>query len=317
MLRKLIGDLTPPILLRPLQRLYRRNRGDMSPSEPTNLKQNPAGTQTMTTMTGPDQPKSEAELSTTFVGHYPSFEDIPRDAHGYDVDDLAAKTASPFLQLLQNAGSPKAKDRVDQTGRHLILPLVVSQFIEGPLTVIDVGGSGCLGLTQILESVPKVNRQTFRYINVDTAATCRFIREPVETILKSKFGTSSFVTIADDIPEIPLNGPLIVNLASSLQYVWDYHALLSRLGRLAPEIFIVSFVPVSDHPTYACQQTIHGHLTALRVFNRVELNAEMERLGFRLEFTVNHVIPVTFKDTPGPFVFASMVFRRDARLLNH
>lgn len=252
-----------------------------------------------------------------FVGHYPSFEDIPRDARGYDVDDLAAKTSSPFLQWLQNAGSPNAKDRVDQSGRHLILPLVVSQFIEGPLTVLDVGGSGCLGLTQILESVPKLNLKKFRYINIDTSATCRFIREPVDTILKSKFGTSSFVTIIEDIPEIPLNTPLIVNAASSLQYVWDYHALLLRLGRLAPEIFIISFIPVSDHPTYACQQTIHGHLTALRVFNRAELNSEMERLGLRLEFTVNHVIPVTFKDTPGPFRFASMVFRRDASLLNH
>jgi putative methyltransferase (TIGR04325 family) len=306
MLRKLIGDLTPSILLRPLQRLYRRNHGDMSVSEPTNLNQN-----------GPGRPKSEAELSTLFEGHYRSFEDIPRDARGYNVDDLAAKTATPFLEWLKNAGSPKAKDRVDQTGRLLILPLVASQFAEGPLTVLDVGGSGCLGLAQILDNVPRLNLKTFRYINIDTPETCRFIREPAEAILQSKFGTSSFATISEDIPETISNTPLIVNVASSLQYVWDYHALLSRLGRLAPEIFIISFAPVSDHPTYACQQVIHGHLTACRVFNRAELTAEMERLGFRLGFTVNHVISLAFKDTPGPFVFASMVFRRDASLLDH
>jgi putative methyltransferase (TIGR04325 family) len=300
MLRKLIGDLTPPILLRPLQRLYRRLR------EPTKLNRSGLG-----------PPTSEAELSTMFEGHFHTFEDIPRDARGYDVDELAAKTASPFLEWLQNAGGPKAKERVDLTARLLILPLVVSQFIEGPLTVLDFGGSGCLGLTQILDHVPKLNLKMFRYINIDTSATCRFIREPVETILKSKFGTSSFVTITEGIPEIILNPPLIVNAANSLQYVFDYHALLLRLSRLAPEIFIISCTPVSDQPTYACQQAIHGHLTACRVFNRAELNSEMEQLGLRLEFTVNHVIPLTFKDTPGPFSFASMVFRRDASLLNH
>lgn len=306
MLRKLIGELTPPILFRPMQRLYRRNRRNVSLGEPTKLDQS-----------SPAQPKSEAQLSTIFEGHYPSFEDIPRDARGYHADDLAAKTASPFLEWLQNAGSPKAKERVDQTGRQLILPLVILQFIEGPLTVLDVGGSGCFGLTQILDNVPRLDLKTFRYINVDTSATCRFIREPVDAILKAKFGTSSFVTITEDIPEIVLNAPLVVNVASSLQYMPDYHALLSQLGRLAPEIFIVSFAPVSDQPTYACQQVIHGHLTACRVFNRAELNARMERLGLRLEFTVNHVIPLTFKDTPGPFNFASMVFRRDATLPRH
>jgi putative methyltransferase (TIGR04325 family) len=294
MLRKLIVDLTPPIVFRSLQKLYQRNRRDMSLAEPVKLNQ-----------------KTEAELSTTFEGCYPSFESIPLDARGYDADDLAARTSSPFLELLKNAGNPGAKERVDQTGRLLILPLAVWQFIDGPLTVLDFGGSACLGLTQILDNVPHLNLKTFRYVNIDTPATSRFIREPVDTILKEKLGTSSFVTITEDIPETISIRPLVINVANSIQYVPDYGALLLRLGRLAPKVFIISFVPVSDQPTYCCKQTIHGHPTAVRIYNRAELICHMEGMGLRLAFTVNHAIRLTFKDTPGPFGFASMVFHRN------
>jgi putative methyltransferase (TIGR04325 family) len=282
MFRELIADLTPPILFRLLQRLHRRNRYD--------AKQAP---------------------QAMFQGHYPSLESVPCGTGRYNDDELAALSAKPHLEGLQNAGIPK--ERIHRTGRHLLLPLAISQFVEGPITVLDVGGGGCLGLTEILDHVPNLNLTTFRYINVDTSAMCRFMREPVETILKSKFGTSSFVTMTDEIPN-SLDAPLIINAASSLEYVSDYRALLLRLGRLAPEVLILSFTPMSDRPTYACQQRLQNHLLACRVFNRTELISDMEHLGFRIGFTVDHALPpLTFKDTPGPFSLVSIMFRSPLR----
>jgi putative methyltransferase (TIGR04325 family) len=282
MFREIVADLTPPVLFRALQRLYRRNRRNSDDA-------------------------SQAPPQAMFEGHYPSLESVPCGQSRYNDDELAGLDAKSHLEGLQNAGV--RKERIHRTGRHLLLPLAVSQFVEGPMTVLDIGGGGCLGLTEILDHVPRLNLASFRYVNVDTSAMCRFTREPVETILRSKFGTSSFVTITDDIPE-SLDPPLIVNAASSLEYVSDYRALLSRLGGLAPEVLILSFTPASDQPTYACQQRLQDHLLACRVFNRAELISDVERLGFRLGFTVDHAMPLTFKDTPGPFSLPSMLFRR-------
>lgn len=272
MLRRLIAELTPPVVFRPAQRLYHRY--------------------------------CRVTPRAMFEGSYPSLEAVPCGPSRYNDDELAALSAAPTLEWLRSAGSPK----INQTARHMFLPLMVSEFVDDPVTVLDLGGSGCVGLTEILDNVPRLDLATFRYVNVDTSNMCRFTREPVEAILRSKFNTASFVTITEDIPN-SLGAPAVVNAASSLQYLSDYRSVLSRLAQLAPRAFIISFTPVSDHPTYACQQIHHGRQLALRVFNRAELISDMDRLGYRVSFVADHAMELTFKDMPGPFSLASMVFR--------
>jgi putative methyltransferase (TIGR04325 family) len=114
--------------------------------------------------------------------------------------------------------------------------------------------------------------------------------------------------VLEEIPDA-LPSPLIVNASSSLQYLSDYLAVLSRLTRLRPQILIVSQTPVSDHPTYARQilNTPHKKM-ATSVFNRAEFVADLRSFGYRLAFSVDHDPPLTHGSSPAPSVMASMVF---------
>ena len=120
----------------------------------------------------------------------------------------------------------------------------------------------------------------------------------------------SFVQIVENIPAA-LDSPCIVNMSSSLLYISDYRALLGSLANLAPQFFIVSLTPLTDGPTYARMQLNIPHKKiACWVFNRGDFILEMETLGYRIIFTIDHDLPFTHKNSPGPSSFASMVFRR-------
>jgi putative methyltransferase (TIGR04325 family) len=127
---------------------------------------------------------------------------------------------------------------------------------------------------------------------------------------RSKFKS---VEVVEEIPP-SLSNPLIVHASSSIQYVSDYRAALSRFFGLAPEIFIIAHAPVTDAPTFAQEQRNHPHRTIARwVFNRNDLISEIEQGGYRLAFIFDHQLPVTHKNS-SPSNDVSMVFHRRARL---
>lgn len=282
MLREIVAELIPPVLLRPARRLYDRYRA--VPAPPSHIP--------------------------SFEGCYGRLEDVPCGLNGYDDDDMANRSSVIHLEWLR-ASFPTGI--IDQSARHSVLPLVVaSRLAEGAFTVLDIGGGGCAGLSEILDHACDIDLATFHYINVETPAMCRLIRAPVDAALKAKFGTSSFVTITEKLPS-SLPPPLIVNAAGIIQYVPDYRGLLSRFAHLAPDLLILSMIALSDHhPTFACQQIHWGYKLAYRVVNRNEFVSEMGSLGFHLSFTVDHAIALTFKDMPVPVAHATMIFRRDA-----
>ena len=192
--RSLIVDLTPPVLLRTAQKVWRRARG--------------IGFH-------------------TFEGSYPSLADVPCGKDSYDDDNLAQLIADARFENLKSAGT--IKKITDSTGQ-LILPLVVSQLLAEPLTVLDFGGGAGVGLVSILDHVPNLDLSKFSYVIVETSAMCRAVRDKIGSILKAKLGTSSFVEVVDDIPT-SLDGPLAVNVSGAIQYISSYRETLSRLAK--------------------------------------------------------------------------------------
>jgi putative methyltransferase (TIGR04325 family) len=228
-----------------------------------------------------------------FYGSWPQLADVPVTKENADSDPWAQTIASRWRRNLDAAPAPIC----DDTGQ-LILPLLVSQFSE-TLTVLDFGGGAGIGLANI-RRFARFDPSYLHYVLVETPAMCRTVRDEIEA-LGGK--------VLQEIPDT-LRSPLIVNASGSLQYISDYPAVRARLARLKPSIFIISQTPVSDCPTYARQilNTLHKKM-ATWVFNRADFIADMGSLGYRLTFSVDHDLPLTHGNAPGPSVMASMVFK--------
>jgi putative methyltransferase (TIGR04325 family) len=229
-----------------------------------------------------------------FYGSWPTLADVPA-TRGVDSDEdpWARAIAADWQVNLDKGGAPIC----DDTGR-LILPVLASQF-TGPLTVLDFGGGAGIGLANILKFArPDLSRLS--YVLVETPAMCRTVRRQIEA--------HSFGTVTGQIPHA-LPAPLIVNASSSIQYIADYQATLSSLARLAPEFFIISQTPLTGGPTCACQvlNTPHRKIASW-VFNRGEFVDTLRSLGYRLTFSVDHDLPLTYGNASGPWAIASMIF---------
>jgi putative methyltransferase (TIGR04325 family) len=273
---KLIADVLPPIIYRPLLRIYLLARG--------------LGWH-------------------RFYGCYPTLADVPSDPEGQNSDWYAASAAKEIESLKSELSH---RSMGDEAGL-LVLPLAVSQLLyggPGTVSVLDFGGGAAKGLKEILEHVPNLDLTRFRYILVETPAMRQAMRNRLMEIQKERFDGVSFMQVEEAIPA-SLSHPLIVHARSSMQYIPDYPAVLSRLLALVPEIFIVAHTPVSDAPTYAQQQLNNPHRRLARwIFNRDRLISEIEMAGYRLAFTFDHELPITYKKAPAGVNDASMVFHR-------
>jgi putative methyltransferase (TIGR04325 family) len=248
-----------------------------------------------------------------FYGSYPTLADVPSDREGQNSDWYAASAAKELESLNLELSHRPMGDEAAQ----LILPFAVSHLLyggEGTVTVLDFGGGPAKGLKRILEHVPNLDLMRFRYVLVETSAMCKAVANHLAAIQKERLGGARFIEVEEAIPA-NLPHPLIVHANSSIQYIADYQAVLSRLLALAPDIFVVAHTPVSEAPTYAQQQLNNPHRKLARwIFNRGSLISEIERAGYRLVLTFDQDVPVTYKKAPGPLTDASMVFHRSAAI---
>ena len=271
MLRSLVTDLTPPIILRPAQTLWRRARG--------------LG-------------------AHTFEGAYKTLADVPCGEGKYDDDALAESIASSLEKLR----TPDPHPTFDGEGRS-ILPVIVGQICEPTTTVLDFGGGPCTGLRLIADHVPALDLSRFSYTLIETPALCRAIKRRIDPILMERFKTASFVEISDAIPSAREDS-IIVNASSVIQYISDWRSAVTQLATLSPDYFIVGLTPFTDAPTYARQQlNIPHRRIATWVFNHQEFLSVMLDLGYRPAFAADHAVPATYAKAPAKSIFRSIVFR--------
>jgi putative methyltransferase (TIGR04325 family) len=273
MLRSFITDLTPPIVLRPAQMLWRRARG--------------LGTH-------------------TFEGCYQTLADVPCGEGRYD-DDALAETIANSLEQLR---TPNPHPVFDGEGRS-ILPVIVGQFRQPTTTVLDFGGGPCRGLRLIADHVPALDLTRFSYTLIETSALCRAIQRRIGPILMERFKTASFVKISDVIPSVG-EGSIIVNASSVIQYIPDWRSTVTALAALSPDYFIVGLTPFTDAPTYARQQlNIPRRRIATWVFNRKEFLSVLGGLGYNPAFEAEHDVAVTYARSSAKSTFRSIVFQRE------
>lgn len=226
-----------------------------------------------------------------FHSRYPSTADV---GDGYDDEKYAGLIVANALR------TRTARSNEDRSW-YLILPAIVSQFLDDSLTILDFGGGAATGLFCILDQVTGLDLAKLCYVLVETPAMCQAVRDRIVPVLPPLP-----MKIVQDIPA-SLAAPLIVNLGSSIQYICTYRETLARLAHLSPQLIIVSQTPMTDGPASAWQQLHPYKKIRARIFNRSEFVDEMRSLGYACIFTVNHTGSLT--DENGVDFRTSMIFR--------
>jgi putative methyltransferase (TIGR04325 family) len=217
-----------------------------------------------------------------FEGEYKTFAAVPNPTS----HDNAEFAEARVRERLRNWPGPYAID---------LLPLVVADYTD--VTVVDVGGGAATGLSQIASSLTSTIR--LRYILVETAAMCAAVKR-----LKAKI---EFVA-TEEMPS-SVHKPNIVNAASVLQYIDNWHGALEDFVRLKPEAIIISNTPISDLPTYArCQVNGKNRRIPAWCFNRKELVGQLTALGYQQKYYLEHHQSLRHKNAPGPSTQASFIF---------
>ena len=228
----------------------------------------------------------------TFYGAWPRLADVPVTRLPEGQDPWSETLTVRWCENLKSAEI--SAPTVDATGSQ-ILPLLVSSF-PGSLTVLDFGGGPGAGLINIVRYARK---ESVHYVLVEVPALVRAVRD--EIVAR---GGEVLANIPSSLPS-----PLIVHAGSSIQYVADYQGTLDTLAQLLPAYLIISQTPMTDCATYARQILTMPHLKAATwVFNRAEFIVDMRRRGYQMIYSIDHDLPLTHGNAPGPSVMASMVF---------
>jgi putative methyltransferase (TIGR04325 family) len=220
-----------------------------------------------------------------FYGAWPSLDDVPVTSGDPWAATLLDKLATPSSAPLALSG--------------LILPLVAS--CQGrPVTVLDFGGGSAAGLANMLRYAPVA---LSRYVLVETPAMAAALRPMI--------AARADHTVSDQIPE-QLPHPLIVNATTSIQYIRDWKSSLAKLARLKPEFFTVTYLTLTEGPTYARQvlETPHRKVGQW-VFNRDEFLEQMRVLGYQPVFSADHDVAIDQGKAPGPSIIAGLIFAPD------
>jgi hypothetical protein len=139
LIRSVIADLTPPVILRPARKLWRVVHG----------------------------------LGWyNFYGQWSTLADVPVTQENPGSDPWAQTIVAGWQQNLKTATGPTC----DDTGK-LILPLLASQFAD-PLTVLYFGGGAGIGLANILKFAC-LDLSRLSYVLVETPAMCRAVRREI------------------------------------------------------------------------------------------------------------------------------------------
>lgn len=209
-------------------------------------------------------------------GVYDSFDQAPVSSDGFTsdawLDDMERYTRAAVMDL-RNDGA-QVPQNVPQY--HALFSILVASLpsLNGPVRVLDFGGGMGIGFANLMRCVNEETR--VEYLVVDNEQSCERGRQLLRGFPSVKFMSS----LPDDI------GPLdVVVLSGVLQFVEDYEELLTRLARFQPSLWLFTFVPAGEIPTFASAQlNVPGSVLPVWFFNLGELVKKLEALGYRLIF---------------------------------
>lgn len=157
--------------------------------------------------------------------------------------------------------------------REGLLSLVVGMALsqQESLRVLDFGGGLGFALHGLRRCLPPKKRLHLDV--VEGSAICgagrKFYAEEPDICFHE-----SLATIVE--------GPDIIHVGSTLQYIEEWKDLLGQLASLKPRWLLLSDLPAGSFTTYATAQNYYGSKIPCWFFNKTEVMRAIEHLGFGL-----------------------------------
>jgi putative methyltransferase (TIGR04325 family) len=119
-------------------------------------------------------------------------------------------------------------------------------------------------------------KSNVEYFVVDNEASCARGRQLLKDF--------PFVRFTTELPEAPAAVDIMV-LSGVLQFVENYEELLTNLAKFRPALWLFTFLPAGDIPTFvSAQRNVPGSILPVWFFNINELVKNLETLGYKLVF---------------------------------
>jgi putative methyltransferase (TIGR04325 family) len=210
-------------------------------------------------------------------GIYESFDQVPVAGEGFASDvwlaDMERYTSTALMALRNEDGIPENVPQHHALSSILIASLAAERR---PLRVIDFGGGMGVGIANLMRCGCLSGEMDCEYVVIDNEASCERGRRLFRDLASVKF--------MSELPREPGAVDVVV-LSSVLQFVENYDDLLTRLASFAPRLWLFTFVPAGDIPTFATAQlNVPGSVIPSWFFNLPELIEKIEARGYELIF---------------------------------
>jgi len=208
-------------------------------------------------------------------GIYESFDQAPVSGDGFASDvwlaDMERYTSTALMALRNEDGIP---ENVPQY--HALLSILVASLATSkrPLRVIDFGGGMGIGFVNMMRCLPE--DMACEYLVVDNEASCDRGRRLFRDFPSLRF-----------TPHLPqkFGAVDVLVLSSVLQFVENHEELLTKLASFAPRLWLFTFVPAGNIPTFATAQlNVPESVLPAWFFNLRELIETIETRGYELIF---------------------------------
>lgn len=205
-------------------------------------------------------------------GVYANFGDVPAAGQGFASDEWLTDMERYTRAAVDALRSDRAGVVPNVPPYHALLSMLVAS--SRPVRVLDFGGGMGVGFANVRRSIAA--GMPIEYLVVDNEESCEHGRR-----LLSDFPSVRFMSeLPRDVESID-----VIVLSGVLQFVEDYEELLQKLASFAPSLWLFTFLPAGEIPTFASAQlNVPGSVLPVWFFNINELVQKMEALGYRLIF---------------------------------
>ncbi len=205
-------------------------------------------------------------------GVYERFAQVPVIGQGFASDAWLSDMEQYTRSAVAAIGNEKVPDNLPQY--HALLASLVASSSARPVRVLDFGGGMGIGFANVRRST--FGGLGFEYLVVDNEESCARGRQLLKDFREVRFAT--------ELPDESIDVDIMV-LSGVLQFVDGYEDLLTKLAQLKPSLWLFTFLPAGEIPTFvSAQRNVPGSILPVWFFNIEELVKKLEPFGYKLVF---------------------------------
>jgi putative methyltransferase (TIGR04325 family) len=227
------------------------------------------------------RPPIPAGVPYIWKGIYSDFREVPAVGQGHAAQDYIEITRSHTRAVWHQfrSGSTKPPEIPSDFASFPLLASITG--LQGRrLTILDVGGGMGLGYIYLRASAPWLEEIKYSVVEV----------EEVSRAGREVFQGDQQIQFLREFPSKEELGPVdLVQFCSSLQYMEDYQAALTKACSYGARFLYLLKIPVGDFPTFVtAQHNLPGSVIPVWFINHQALVSLCREQGYSLVFHATH-----------------------------